>query len=418
MNVIIIGAGSVGYQIAERLANDKHDVVIIDQDSEKIMEINKHLDVLTIVGKGGNFEVLSKAGIKECDILIAATDVDETNMIACFIAKKYNVPSKIARIREYHFDSYKNNKHKEFFDKNELGIDVYINPEEVATEKIINLINSPVAFEIVDFPDENLLIKGFRITDGLKVENKTIIEINQYKELNKMLVLAIIRNDEMIVPKGENKLLKNDKVYVIAKKNDFSEIAPLFHESYREIHNIFIIGISNITRKLCKFFEKEKIKIKVIEPDEKKCILLSEEFKKIDVVNCNPTDVELLMDEGLNEIDAFIAVSDDEEKNILSSMIAKKHNVRKTIAKLQNNDYIPFTSIMGIDAVINPKLATVGEILKYVRKKNVLSVVTLGESDAEVIEYLITGQNKLLDIPVKDIKISKGLFTFSYYKIR
>ncbi len=406
MKIIIIGAGDVGFQIAERLVHEEHDVVVVDRDPQKILEVSRSLDVLTVIGQGGDYNVLTKANITDCDILIAATDVDESNMIACFIAKKFNVPSKIARVRNYFYSS--NGDNHELFTKEELGIDVLINPEEVATNQIIKLIHSPAAFEVVDFPEENLVIKGYRVTDGLEIAHCPIKNFAVYDDLKQMLIIAIIREDEMIIPKGEGVLLPGDKVYVVAKTEDFNKISPYFHESYKPVHRVFIVGVANITRHLCKYFEDSDIHVKVIESDRNKCLSFSQEFHKIDVVNCSPTDKEALMDEGLEKIDAFIAVSDDEEKNILSSMIAKKQKVQKTIAKIQNNDYLPFTSTMGIDAVINPKLATVGEILKYVRLGNVLSVVTLGESDAEAIEYLITGQSKWIDIPLKDIDFPDG----------
>ncbi len=407
MKIIIIGAGDVGFQIAERLVNEEHDVVIVDRDPEKILEINRSLDVLTIIGQGGDYDVLKKAGIEGCDILIAATDVDETNMIACFIAKKFNVASKIARIRNYLFESEIKNG-KGIFTKEELGIDVLINPEEVVTERIVRLISSPSAFEIIEFPEEELIIKGFKITAGLEIANTSIKEIAFYTKLQKMLILAIIRQDEMIIPTGDTKLIPGDKVYIVGKTEDFPDIAPYFHESHKIIKRVFISGVSNITRRLCKIFQTQDIHVKVIEQDRNKCLSFAEEYHKIDVVNCSPTDVESLLDEGLENIDAFIAVSEDEERNILSSMLAKKHKVRKTITKIQKNDYLPFTNVMGIDAVVNPKLSTVGEILKYVRKGNILSVVTLGESNAEAIEYQIGKNSSCTGKPLKEINFPEG----------
>lgn len=416
MKIIIIGAGEVGFQIAERLVKEKHDVVIVDSDPERVLEINNSLDVLTVIGQGGDFNVLNKAGIRDCDIFIAATDVDETNMIACFVAKKFNVPSKIARIRSYFFKS-NGEESSGLFTKRELGIDVLINPEEVATSDILKLVNSPAAFEIVDFSEEGLLIKGFRITKGLEIVNSQIKELEHYTDLKEVLILAIIREDKMIIPKGENKLLEGDKVYIIGKSEDFIKVYPYFHESYQAIQAVFIVGAGKITRLLCNHFQQSNIHVKVIEPDRNKCISFSEEYHKIDIVNCSPTDLEALKDEGLENIDAFIALSDDEEINILSSMLAKKQKVRKTIAKIQKKDYLPFTSIMGIDAVINPKSSTVGEVLKYVRRGNVLSVVTLGEQNAEAIEYLITGQNKLIGIPLKKIKFPDGALVSAIIRV-
>ncbi|MDH4127234.1 MAG: Trk system potassium transporter TrkA [Spirochaetota bacterium] len=415
MNIIIIGAGEVGFQIAERLVLENHDVVIVDKDPEKILEINRSLDVLTIIGQGGDFNVLNKAGIRNCDILIAATDVDETNMIACYIAKKFNVPSKIARIRNYFLKS--ENQDDDIFTKDELGIDVLINSEYVATDDIIKLIHSPAAFEIVDFPEEELIIKGFRITPGLDINNQKLKDLINFPELNKMLVLAIIRNDEMIIPRGDSNFQTGDKVYIIAKTIDFPKISSFFDESQHSIRSVFVVGANKFSRLLCKHFQEMDIHVKVIEPDRNKCLAFSEEYHNIDVVNCSPTDLEALKEEGLENIDAFIALSDDEENNILSSMLAKKQKVRKTIAKIQKNDYLPFTSIMGIDAVINPKLSTVGGILKYVRRGNVLSVSTLGEKNAEIIEYLITGKNKLIGIPFRKIKFPPGCLVAAIMRV-
>ncbi len=402
MNIIIVGAGEVGFQIAERLVAEKHDVVIVDQDPDKILDINKSLDVLTVVGHGGDYNSLNKAGLRSCNILIAVTDVDETNMIACFIARKFNVPLKIARIRSYIFQS------NGFITKEELGIDVLINPEEVATDDIVKLIETPAAFETVNFSEEELIINGYKISESLEIAGFQLKDLIKFKELEKILFLAIIREFDMIIPTGNDYLLPNDKVYVIGKSKDFENVDPYFSESEEVFNYVFVVGVTKISRFLCTSLENMGIRVKVIEPDRKECLAFAEDYHNIEVVNCNPTDLGALQDEGISNVDVFIALSNDEEDNILSCMIAKKQKVKKTIAKIQKKEYLDFTSVIGIDAVINPKISTVGEILRYVRGGNILSVDTLGEKDAEAIEYLITKDNKLIKTPIKELEFPNG----------
>ncbi len=403
MKIIVIGAGEVGFLIAERLVVEQHDVVIIDKDPEKILEINRGLDVLTVIGQGSDFDVLDKAGIRDCDILIAATNVDEINMVACFIAMKLNVPLKIARIRGYIF------KNGSLVTKEELGIDELINPEEVAAEDILNLIDSPAAFEIADFSEEGIAIKGYRITSGMIIKNIKLLDLGKFADFRKMLLLSILREEQIIIPKGEDQLTPDDKVYIIGKSEDFPSISRYFHESYKPVKYLFIIGVNRISRILCKRFQELGIRVKVIEKDRNLCLAFSEEYHKTEIVNCNPTDLEALKEEGLDNIDVFLALSDDEKTNILSCMIAKKQKVAKTIAKIQKNEFLPFTTKMGIDAVVNPKLCTVGKILKYARPGNILAVDTLGEMNAEAIEFLVSAKNQYINIPLKDIQFPKGM---------
>ena len=306
------------------------------------------------------------------------------------------------------FKTYNNQKN--LLKKEELGIDVLINPEEVATFKILKLINSPASFEVVDFEEKKISIKGFQITQGLNLINIPLKDLtNIYPDLIKIFILTIIRKNQWITPSGSDILLPDDKIYVIGKTEDFKLISPYFHESYQEIKKVSIVGISNITYRLCRFFEKQGIQTKVIESNKDRCMIFLEKFDKIDIINCLATDLEALKDEGLVNVDAFIAVSEDEENNILSAMLAKNQNVRKTIARIQNNNYLPFTSMMGIDAAINLKISTVGEILKYVRRGNILSVDTLIEKNSEVSFYKITKKFAHLNVPIKKLKLPEGI---------
>jgi trk system potassium uptake protein TrkA len=270
------------------------------------------------------------------------------------------------------------------------------------------LIETPAAFETVNFSKEELMINGYKITENLDIAGFQLKDLTKFQEFERVLFLAIIRELDMLIPTGNDYLLPNDKVYVIGKGQDFEAVDPYFSESEDTFTYVFVIGVTRISRYLCSRLQGMGIRVKVIEPDRKECLAFAEEYHNIEVVNCNPTNLEALQDEGISNVDVFIALSNDEEENILSCMIAKKQKVKKTIAKIQKKEYLDFVMVMGIDAVINPKISTVGEILRYVRGGNILSVDTLGEKDAEAIEYLVTKENKLIKTPIKDLELPDG----------
>lgn len=402
MHIIILGAGEVGTQLTKRISGEEHDVILIDKDPDRINEIKNKLDCQTLIGKSGDFDVLLDAQIDECNMLIAVTDVDEVNMIACLIANRFNVPVKIARIRSQQY------RYNNVLPLSEVGIDYSINPEEAATQDIISLIHSPGAFEVQEFEESSLVIKGYRIDKKSPFVDKSLIEIGKYEETKGMLLVAINRQGKTLIPRGNDVLNENDRVYILAHKDKFENFAPLLRETFRPIKKVMIAGANSITDMVCKELVKQKMQIKVIDPNEKDLRTFTAKYAEITNVIGNPTDVELLEEEGISHMDAFVAISENEEINMVSSIIAKRHNVLKTIALIQQPNYLTFADAVGVDAVVSPRQSTVGSIMKYVRKGDIVSVTTFADKDIEAIEYNVSSKSKMLNIPLKEAPLPGG----------
>ncbi len=396
MHVIIIGAGITGEQIAKKLSEEDHDVVVIDNDSTKIDSLTEEIDVMSFTGKGSDIGLLIEAGIKNCELLIAVTNSDEANMISCFIAKNFNVKLKIARLTT----SY---KESEKFILNELGIDMVINQNELAAFDIMKLIHSPATFEICDFIDKPIQIRGYNIDEYSSMVGKQIREVSVMKQFEGTLYLAVIRENEITIPRGDFTFQVGDKVYLIGKISRLSNIAKHFNDSYHPVKNVMIIGISAITFLLCDLLIKEKVNVKVIEEKKENCIKLAEKMNGITIINDNPTDIDVLVKEGINSMDAFIAISDDKETNMLSTLIAKKENVKKIFGRMKK-DYIPYAKSFGIDTIVNPRLSAVKNILSLIRQGTILSMFSATNDEIEVIEFALTDNSKIINTKLKDIE--------------
>ena len=379
MKSIIIGAGKMGFSIAQLLSNENHDVVIIDNNEERINLIEEVLDVQVIAGTGSSWKVLESAGVQNADMLVAVTEVDELNMISCFIAKQYGVKTTIARVRgtEY-FEQTK------FSLADLLGIDLIINPEMVTAYEILNIIKNPEAINVDYYSDHKVQLVEFYIKNDSPIVNYRIKQL----DTSKYVILTIVHNNRMIVPAGEDILRGGDYVYVITKTEDMREVMKSLGIVPRKIDNVTILGAGRTGYYLAKLLEKEKkiIGIKVIEKDIRRAKEISGLLTHSLVINGDGADPDLLINENIGRSDIYIAVTDDDKVNLLSSLIAKNLGVLKTIAKVKRADIMPLMEQIGIDVVLNPRMLTAGAILKYIRHGDIVSVKLLGNEKAEIIE--------------------------------
>jgi trk system potassium uptake protein len=395
MKVIIIGAGKVGSQIAQTLSAENHDVTMIDKREDIRQDLDNNLDIMTIVGNGANVRILEQAGIREADMLIAVTRIDEVNMIACMTAKQFNVSKKIARIRNAEY-MYSNSLSKE-----KLGIDFVINPEKATAKEIVKLLKTPTnVSEAQDFAGGRMSLFGLKIEESCNCANKKIKDIHFGPNT---LLASIYRENKLIIPSGDDELLIDDKVYILIKKENYKDLELICNKKSCAMQNVLILGGSNIGFQTASLLNKIGIKTKLIEMNKQKCEKIAELLPQTLVINGDGTSIDLLKEEGIETIDGFVAVTGYDEENLLVSLLAKHLGTKKVIAKISRTNYIPILEKIGINAVVNPRLTTASAILSFLRRGEMLSLTLLKEGEAEVVELVAHKQSKILNKPLKTI---------------
>ena len=356
MKVIIIGAGKVGIQIAQTLLSENHDVTIVDKREEIKQDLDSHLDIMTIIGNGANVRVLEQAGIRNAGMLIAVTQSDEVNMIACITAKQFEVKKTIARIRNSEY------MYEDSLSKEKMGIDFIINPENSTALEIIGLLKTPVnVCETQDFAGGKVSLFGVKVEEDNLFANKKIKDTNLGQHL---LIAALFREDNLIIPNGEDEIYVGDIAYLITKKEDVTSIGQFCGRKNISIQNVIILGGSNIGIQTAAFLNETGIKTKLIEIDKEKCEKISDLLPQTLIINGDGTNIELLREEGIDQTDGFVSVTGFDEDNLLTALLAKHLGAKKVIAKISKTNYIPILEKIGIDAVVNPQLITL--LLYYV----------------------------------------------------
>lgn len=400
MRVIVVGAGKVGFNIAQILSREGHDVVLIEKDEERNQVVQEHLDIQTICGSGSSCSTLEEAGVREADMFVAVTESDELNIVACIMAKQYGVPKTIARARN---PEYVESSRQISYTK--MGIDLLINPERVTALEIVKLLDNPQAREVEFYASGKIQLAELEIKEDLPIASR---QIHQLKSLGQFLIVAIIRDSRLIIPGGDDYVRPNDRVYIIARTCDMPRLEKHFVRKQTRIENVVILGGGRIGYYLAQQLEKKNSNIKVIEKDLKKCKALAARLKKTLVINGDATDTDLLLEENIAQADAFVAVTGDDKLNLLVALMAKNLGVKRTIVQVRRSDLVPLLEHVDIDTVISPRMLTAGAILRFVRKGDVASVTVLGDSRAEVIELTIPATAPIVNRRLKDVKLPKG----------
>ncbi len=393
MKIIIIGAGKVGLQIAQTLSRENHDITIIDKREDIRENLDSNLDIMTIVGNGASVRILEQAGIKEADMLIAVTRNDEVNMIACMTAKQFNVAKTIARIRNPEY-MYANSISKE-----KLGIDYVINPEKATAKEIVRLLRTPSNIcEVYDFAEGKISLFGLKIGEDSNFANKKLkgIRFGQHA-----LMVAIFRENNLIIPSGNDKIMVGDKIYFLIKKESYSDIELLCDKKNGPLQNVLIFGGSNIGIQVASLLNKKGIKTKLIEINKQKSETISELLPQTLVINGDGTSIELLKEEGIEKTDGFVAVTGYDEDNLLVSLLAKHFGTKKVIAKISRINYIPILEKIGIDAIVNPRLTTASAILRFLKSGDLIALTLLKEGELEVAELIAQKDSKITNKPLK-----------------
>ena len=404
MRIIVIGAGQVGYHLAETLSNLRHDVTVIEMDDEQARKVDESLDVRVVIGSGSHPEVLKQAGIENADMLIAVTERDEVNMIACLIASfQSKVAKRIARIRD---EAYGRNFRMLIGES--LEIDLYIHPEQEAAIKAISLIEIPGASDAVSFEGGQVVLAGAAVGPKSPWVGRRIMEFGSMEDRRgKVLIVAIHRKGKIVIPKGKDTIMAEDEMFFIAEQ---SHLSPVLAELGRDVtptRRVIVTGGTKVALNIARKLETSSINTKLICTDRDLCEQLSEEFHRIMVLVGEGTDQSLLFEENIRDVDVFIAATDDEEENILSALLAKQLGAKRTMALASRLSYVALLNTLGVDVVLNPRIAAVNRILRYIRRGKVLNVATMGGEQAEALEIEALDTSDIVNRPIRDIRFPK-----------
>jgi len=398
MKIVIAGAGGIGFHLAKLLSSAQQDIVLIDSSREVLEYAQSHLDVQTIFGDASSIKTLEDAGLSNAAIFLAVTTHENDNLISCILAKKLGARQTIARINNI------SNMEKEFKTTfKDLGVDKIISPSLLAAQEIIRLLELSQVTDSFEFEEGKVSLIGITIEEPSFYIGKTIEEIKIQKSTGHSPI-AILRGNETILPRANSKLRRGDHIYFITSKKDVEGLLETIGKPYKKIKSIMFIGGNVISMIAARHLEND-FKITIVDQDEKQCKWLVDQLNNTLVVKGDPSNFELLKEEGLGQMDAFIAVTANSETNIITSLMAETMGVYKTIALVENLDYTHISQNIGVNTMINKKIIAANNIFRYVRKGKVEAIASLHGVDGEVIEYIIHKESVLTRIPLRNLKL-------------
>lgn len=404
MQIMIVGAGQVGQYLCEKFSGEGREVVLIDRDKEKLQRIERDLNILTVHGSGASARTLAEGGIARTGLFIAVTDSDEVNLVACIMSRQYDVKTRIARVRNEDFLTPGLSLSEEA-----LGIDLIISPDWAMVEVIMQLTQASEAFHTSEFAKGQVLLMGYQIQDHNPVAGLTLAELKQHHRARQFVITAIVRDGKTIIPHGSSTILPGDKIYLMILKQDLALIEQLLNLARHLPRKVFIIGGSNIGYMVARQLEELDIEVKLVEADQQRCDFLSENLAKSIVLNFDGLDAHELLAEGIDATDLVIAVTGSDTTNILSSLLAKHHGAKRCITKITRHDFVPMLGKLGIDVALSPRQVAADMILRYVRRGSVISVATILDTEAEVMEVQVPDHKTFRNVLLKELPCPKGL---------
>ncbi len=392
----------MGFHLAKLLAAEEHDIVIVDTNSEVLEHVTSNLDVGIIRGSSSSPNILREAGITKADLLLAVTSIEEINITTCIIGKSLGAKTTIARVSNIEIL-----QQREDLNLKGLGIDEVISPASLAAKEIKRLLKQTALTDTFDFEKGTLTLVGIKIDKHSELANKTLTESAYLNPDQNFTTVAILRDNKTIIPHGENKFLEDDHAYFISEPAGIAAVTNLAGKKSVEIKNLMILGGSKVGIHTARLLSK-KYNIKLIESDKEKCHKLAEELPDTMIINGDGRDINLLKEENIDQIDAFIALTENSETNIMSSLVAKNNGVKKTISMVENMDYIHLSQSVGVNTLINKKLIAANFIFRYVRKGEIVDLTSIHGVDAEILEFEIGDNAKILEKELKDLDFPKG----------
>jgi trk system potassium uptake protein TrkA len=402
MDIVIAGAGAVGIHLSRWLSSESHNITLIDRDQDRLSNIDSSIDAITIAGEVTDFKVLQKANVDAADLFISVTSVEEANILSAIYAKKWGARKTIARVSQMQYLT-----DAKTMNIRELGIDELISPESLAAREVRHLIKTNAATESIEFENGKITLLGLDIEKDADVAGKTIAELAAMHKERNYVIVAIKRGEETLIPKGDTRVEVGDHLFAITHAEGLKDVLEVTGKRKIEVDRIMIMGGSrtgrHLIRKLCRDYH-----IKIIEQDYDKSREIAEDFPDALVLNFDGTDVEKLEEEGIAKTDVFVAATGNSETNILACLVAKNRGAKKTIALTENIEYQSLSHSIGIDSLINKKLAAANFIYRYIRRGDFVSLSTIHGVDAEVMEFHVTDRGKVTQSKIKEIGLPKG----------
>ena len=402
MKVLIVGVGKLGYKLGQLMIDEGINVTLIDNNTKILERINEHMDVLTIEANGIDINVLKEIDIKTYDLLVASTDSDETNTVVCLLAKKLGCKRTIARIRNPEYMMQLD------FIKKEMGIDHIVNPDLDIARSIEKYLLKNYLFHSDEFASGKVQMLDFHIGYHTDFVGKKLKDLKGFETL---LITAILRDGEIIIPYGDTLLIENDTIYIIGESSDINDLDQRFNfkKINKEVKKVMILGGSNSSYYLAKSLSKSNIQVKIIEKNREKAEAMSRILEDALIIHGDGTDINLLEEEMLGQMDAFVGVTGMDEQNLLMALMCKQAGVSKTIAKVSKPNYTKIIDRLGIDAALNPVDITASNILKFIRGGKVISVSLLLGGEAEVTEIVVSKDSPFINTTLTDLKLPTGV---------
>lgn len=406
MKILILGAGQVGSTVAENLVSEANDITVVDTDSSKLAALQSRFDLRTLVGNASHPSVLKQAGLADADMLLAVTQSDEVNMVACKLAASlFNTPTRIARIRAADYLA-----HQEIFSKDNFCVDFSICPEQILTDYIRKLIEFPEALQVLEFADGKVSLVAVRAFEGGPLVGRELKYLRTHMPQIDTRVAAIFRQDRPISPEGTTVIEAGDEVFFIAATENIRSIMKELRRMDKPAHRVMIVGGGNIGRRLALSLENN-YQVKLIEYNKKACESLAGELSKALVLQGDGTDENLLETENVGDVDVFCALTNDDENNIMSALLAKKAGARKVISLINRSAYVGLVQGGKIDIALSPAHVTIGSLLAYVRQGDVAAVHSLRRGAAEALELVAHGDrqsSRVVGRRLDEIDLPKG----------
>jgi len=403
MRVIIVGAGEVGFHLAERLSQESQDVVVVEMDPDRASRASELLDVMTVVGNGASIPVLEEAGVRGARILLAVTSQDEVNLISCLAASRLGVDYTIARISNP--DYYARGS---VLSRERLGIDLMINPEREAAKEAFQLLQSAAATDVANFADGRVQLVGLVVREGAFVAGKSVALLDQELGEYRYVLAAIVRGEETIIPDGSSTVEAGDQIYVLSPQTEVTAIPPFVGYEPFDLKRVMIAGGSSEGLFLAELLEQHGVECTILDHDRRRCLELAEALPKALVLHADATDLELLEMEGVAGIDGFLAATGHDETNLLSALLAKTVGARKVVSLIEKFEYLPLVPKVGLDAAVSPRMSAVNAILRYVRRGRVMTVATLKGIDAEAIEFSVGAHSPIANRVIAELAFPDG----------
>lgn len=409
MRIVIVGAGKLGYSIAELLANEEFDVVLVDQDETRLEAAKNTLDVLTVTANGASPITMNDPDIRSADILIAVTAGDEVNMIACILAKKHGITHTVARIRDMQFLSEAKEYLKENFD-----IDLMLNPELITAREVYRILMTPAALDVEDFASGKVRLFETKVTRHSPLAN---IPLKDLKMPKAILAGMIFRDQRMIIPHGDDCLLPHDNAYFIGDPVEIQKFSQTFvHRDARRLEHVMIIGAGRTGRFLAKMLDEADVAVKIIDTNRERSRLAAESLENGLAICGDGTDIDLLTEEGVADADAVVCLTEDDKLNLMLALLAKHLGAKKTVVRVARGEYVDLMEKVGVDIVLPTRLLSASEVLAFARRGGVVSVSLLEGAKAEAVEVIVQEGAPVAGIPLMKAHLPRECLVCAYVR--